>query len=356
VALEHRIGNHPIAMAIDDDRPEPLHDHLHGRAPDQGRDSSEREAEGDPETDPFMREFARREAARAGRRIARPDDAEAYGLTDSDFVDGPALPGETAVALDLDRMIDLVAADLVLHSIACARTFGDFHIALSGGRTPIKLYERLMYDPNCRAIPWRKTHLWIVEERAVPLDDPESTFGLIKETIVGHSDIPREQVHPITMTSSDAAADYERALRETLGWREKGHDRLDYVLLGLGADGSTAGLVPGSAAAMERTRLMAAVASDERPQSVSQAAAGTGIRTGIRTVSRDVTRRVTMTIPLFNAARFVAVLASGDAKADAIRRVVAGGEPTTDLPVAAIRPVGGQLKWYLDQAACGDTL
>lgn len=285
----------------------------------------------DAEIDPFSREYALREAERRGLRIPRADETEAYAV-DADAFARPALAGEVAVAPDLDRLIDLLAADLVIHSVTCARTFGDFHIALSGGRTPVKLYERLMYDPNCRQIPWRKTHLWIVEERAVPWEDPRSTFGTIKGTIVDHSDIPPEQVHPISVNARDAAAGYEQLLRESLGWREKGQDRLDFVLLGLGADGSTAGFAPGSPALAERQRLVADVTSESIP-------------------------RITMTLPLLNAARFVAVLAAGTGKADAVQRLAGGTAPLQvppahDLPARAIQPIGGQLKWYLDTAAC----
>jgi len=304
--------------------------------------------EGNPETDPFMREFARREAAGHTARLDRPDDAEAYGLVGGEALDVPALPGETVVAPDLDRLIDLLAADLTIHAIACARTFGDFHIALSGDHTAVKLYERLMYDPNCRAIPWRKTHLWIVADGIASTDSispngdahrdahrdaqgaSQGAFAAIKETIVDHSDIPREQVHPITINSRDPAGDYERALREALGWREKGQDRLDFVLLGIGDDGSTAGLTPGSAVVMERQRLVAAISHDEAQ------------------------RQVTMTPPILNAARFVAVLAVGDGKAEAIQRIASGSASPSDLPIAAIQPIGGQLRWYLDEAACGE--
>src|SRR5690606_10674816 len=103
---------------------------------------------------------------------------------------------------------------------------------------------------------WKRTHLWIVDERRVPFDDPRSNFTMIRETIVDHSDIPREQVHPIFPLADHPDEDYERELREHLGWREKGHDRLDYVLLGMGADGHTASLFPRSPALRDDDRLV----------------------------------------------------------------------------------------------------
>src|SRR5687768_7369792 len=212
----------------------------------------------------------------------------------------PSLPGanEVVVTETVDELIDKLAADLVVHAENCVRKFGDFHLALSGGSTPQPLYERLMYDPNYRRLPWRRAHLWLVDERCVPFDHPQSNFGLIDETIVNHADIPREQVHPIFAMSPRADVEYEAEIRETLGWREKGQDRLDYVLLGMGSDGHTASLFPHTEPLSESTRLVRFNYCDvvEPPQ------------------------RVTMTFPLINSARFISVLVTGRAKAPVVKR------------------------------------
>ncbi len=257
------------------------------------------------------------------------DAPEPYPLS-SDEVTAPPLPGTVTAESTVDRLIDLLAADLMIHAANCVRTFGDFHLALSGGSTPLPLYERLMIDPNYRSLPWRRTHLWIVDERRVPFDDPKSNFRSISETIVDHADIPREQVHPIFAMSETADVDYEQQLKDTLGWREKGHDRLDFVLLGMGSDGHTASLFPNSPALRETQRLIR-------------------INAGPTVTPPD---RVTMTFPLINASRVVAVLATGSAKADALHRVVHSHESAESLPIKGIHPVGGELRWYLDSAAC----
>ncbi len=243
---------------------------------------------------------------------------------------GPVLPGEVIVAETIDRLIDLLAAELVVQASACVRRFGDFELALSGGSTPQPLYERLMYDPDARRLPWQRTHLWLVDERVVGPDDPRRNFRMISETIVQHSDIPREQVHPIDAQSETADVDYERELREVLQWRQRPEDRLDFVLLGMGADGHIASLFPRHEILRERTRLVRRVTAP----------------------SADPPQRITMTYPLINAARVVAVLVTGAAKAATLDRLATGRESRQELPIKGVRPARGELKWFLDAAAC----
>ncbi|MBY0307849.1 MAG: 6-phosphogluconolactonase [Phycisphaerales bacterium] len=252
----------------------------------------------------------------------------------------PKLPGKVIAGHDAGEAIDALAADLLAQAGACVRQFGDFHLALSGGSTPLPLYRLMMYDPDLRSLPWRKTHLWIVDERRVPLDDERSNYKQIHELIVEHSDIPRSQVHPIQATRDDADTHYEKTLREVLEWREQGHDRLDFVLLGMGADGHTASLFPRSRALRDRSMP---------PRMVL-------INSGPEVTPPD---RVTMTPHLINAARCVAVLVTGESKRQTIARVAqvhAEGDLATttadDLPILSIRPKAGDLRWYLDHDAC----
>jgi 6-phosphogluconolactonase len=242
----------------------------------------------------------------------------------------PKLPGTVVVRETAEDLIDAMAADLWFQSKACVRTFGDFQLAVSGGSTPEPLYRRMMYDPNYRDLPWKRTHLWIVDERRVPFEDDRSNFKMIRETLAEPSDIPREQTHPIPAMEPDADVRYEAELREILGWREKGHDRLDYVILGMGADGHTASLFPGSPALHAKNRLVV-------------------INAGPKVTPPD---RVTMTFELLNASRFIAVMVVGEKKREAIARVVSGRETVETLPIMGVRPVGGELRWYLDRAAC----
>jgi len=237
-----------------------------------------------------------------------------------------------ATAPTTDEVIDLVAADLVVHALNCVRRFGDFHLALSGGSAPVPLYRRLMYDPNYRRLPWRRTHLWMVDDRCVDFDDDDSNFKMIRELIVDHADIPSEQVHPMQVLSPTGDAEYERELRDTLGWRERGQDRLDYVLMGMGEDGHTASLFPHTEPVHETKRL---------------------VRFN-RTETATPHERMTMTFPLLNSARLMGVLITGGKKAAMLQRVATGDDAVIDLPIKGLRPIEGELKWYLDAAACGE--
>lgn len=257
----------------------------------------------------------------------------------------PQLTGTAIVRRDVDTMVDALAADLFIHAHNCVRTFGDFHLALSGGSTPIALYRRLMIDPQYRDLPWSRTHLWIVDERRVPFDDERSNYKMINEFLGDHSGIPPEQVHPMFALADDADEQYQATLREVLGWREKGHDRLDFVLLGMGGDGHTASLFPQSPALLDTL--------EGRSTELVR------INAGPKVTPPD---RVTMTLPLINASRFIAVMVSGEGKRAALERVQASvrktakAETAATLPILGVVPVGGgaggELRWYLDQAAC----
>jgi 6-phosphogluconolactonase len=245
-------------------------------------------------------------------------------------VSAPRLPGQVVVREDIEDLGSALGAELLIHAHNCVRTFGDFHLALSGGSTPLPFYHRLMVDPMFRSFPWNRTHLWMVDERRVPLEDDRSNYRHIHEILVDHSDIPKANVHPMVAMREDADVVYEGELREVLAWREKGHDRLDFVLLGLGGDGHTASLFPRSPALAERERLVR-------------------INAGPTVTPPD---RVTMTFPLINATRFVAFLVTGAGKREMVARIGRGRDTVEDVPALGVHPVGGVLKWFIDSDAC----
>lgn len=258
-----------------------------------------------------------------------PDrNQESYSLSEAEPA-APDLPGNVVTALTADELIDRVGADLVVHAENCVRQFGDFHLALARHATLEPLYERLMYDPNFRRLPWRRTHLWFVEEPRVELHDARSSFHAINETIGEHADIPRDQFHPIFALADTAADDYEAAIKEALSWREKGQDRLDCALLALGDDGHVGGLYPFSSALHEPRRFVSLNACP----------------------NTDPNERITMTFPLLNAARLIGVFASGVDKREIIERVASREHPVETLPAMGLSPLQGELRWYLDADA-----
>lgn len=238
----------------------------------------------------------------------------------------PDLPGSVVLRPSQDELVDSIAADVLFQARACVQRFGDFHIALSAGPLLEALYRRLMYDPNFRDLPWKRTHLWLAHENRTDPNQPGNTYGAVHGLIVQHSDIPPSQVHPIDADDADAHLRYERTLRDVLEWREKGHDRLDCVLLTLDPQGGVGGLRPNCPSV-----------DDECPMVMRCGEGGAD---------------VTMTPRLLNASRFVGIVAAGKHVRGCVTKIEARASTATDLPAVAINPVGGELRWYLDSEAC----
>lgn len=234
----------------------------------------------------------------------------------------PNLPGTVVLREAADDVLDAAAADLLIQAKNCVRAFGDFHLAVSVTPVTEPLLRRLMYDPQLRDLPWKRTHLWITDERVVGADE-ESRFEVLRQLVVEQSDIPAEQAHAIEPAAADADRRYEAALREHLAWREKGHDRLDFTLLGLAEDAAIAGLHPGEAVIADPARL----------------------------ACRSARAVVSLTLGMMNASRFIAVLATGAERRAAISRVVASRRGGPALAAGSLRPLAGELRWYLDHEA-----
>ena len=254
------------------------------------------------------------------------------------------LTGSTHIAESADQLYDDLASAVITSAFAAIRSRGAFHLALSGGRTPEPFYMRLVIDPRYRVMPWSMTHVWQVDERRVPADDEQSNMKMIREVLVDHVSIRGRQVHAIDALADDAATRYEAALREVIAEEVVGQTkipRLDFVLLGMGADGHTASLFPRSPALADRQRW---IVTNDGPPEVPGGLAGA---------------RLTMTYPLLNAARKVVVLVTGQDKTETLRRVADHlrdhGPDAEALPITAVQPqpYGGELVWYLDSAAAG---
>ncbi|RNC81764.1 MAG: hypothetical protein ED559_08260 [Phycisphaera sp.] len=233
----------------------------------------------------------------------------------------PKLPGYVLVRGTAGEVADAVANDLYLHAMNCVRQFGDFHMALPRGESAFTLYRTLLIDPAYRDMPWKRTHVWSVSGK----EGDTSTEETIRDFLVQHGDIPSDQFHPMPMEARDADVRYTKALREHLGWREKGHDRLDFVLLGVGPDSSTADYLPSAPIIEDGDSLV--------------------------TVNRSgAERTMSLTMRVINASRFVAVIATGEHKEPGIRLM--SSADANRSPLSKVSPVGGVLKWYLDESAC----
>ncbi len=233
----------------------------------------------------------------------------------------PDLPGSVVLRETLDETLDAVAADLLMQAYACVRAFGDFHLAVSVGPVQETLYLRLLTDPTYRDLPWKRTHLWLIDELPLGAEDERSHFSQIRDILVEHADIPRGQVHAARGGEPDAAERYETELRESLVWREKGHDRIDLAVVALGEDGSIGGLLPGMG----------------------------GVHGGLVATAPD--GRVTMTHRLLNSSRLIQAIATGEAARPVIAQLVERRVNRVELPAAGLKPLAGTLRWYLDRAA-----
>ena len=213
-------------------------------------------------------------------------------------------------------------------SIASA---GRFSVALSGGSTPRALYRLLAEPPFRGAIDWARVHIFWGDERFVPPNHPDSNYRAALEALVSRVPIPTENVHRIPTKVTDpktAAAQYEETLRRFFAPPEGEVPRFDLVLLGLGPDGHTASLFPGSPALDEDSRLVVATY-----------------------VSKLAAWRLTLTPPVLRGARHVIFLVSGPDKAAVLRDVLEGPHDPHRLPAQLVRPQDGDLTWLVDDAA-----
>lgn len=203
---------------------------------------------------------------------------------------------------------------------------GLFRLALSGGNTPRPIYETLAV--LARDLPWGRVRITFADERCVPPDHPDSNFRLAKESLLDRVPIPATSVLriPGEIDPDEAAREYEQQLSgaaDQLGETRYVHD---LILLGVGGDGHTASLFPGSPALNETARCVVAANGPKPPM-----------------------RRVTFTLPLINAARQVAFLVNDvdGTKQRVIEEIVSGRSP---LPAAKVRPAPGSLTWIVGAA------
>ena len=237
------------------------------------------------------------------------------------------MDAEIVVLPDPDVLAHEAARRFVALAREAAGSRGRFSVALSGGSTPGKLYRLLAEEPYRDQIPWEDVHLFWGDERCVPPGEAGTNFSLADEALISRVPVQPENVHLVRgdLAPERAARAYDLEVQEFFCGP---HARFDLILLGLGEDGHTASLFPGSPVLAERERLVAAVTAEyqDRPA-----------------------QRVTLTLPAINSARQVLFLVSGSAKAVIVQAALEGaGE---ELPAQQVQPVAGQLTWLLDAEA-----
>jgi 6-phosphogluconolactonase len=224
--------------------------------------------------------------------------------------------------------LEISAARTLLDVIGLSLKKSDrCYIALSGGETPKNVYHLMGQDHANRSVDWKRVHLFFCDERAVPPDHQDSNYGLIKNELLSKISIPQENVHRIKGELEPALASeiYEQEIRKVF---DTAPVVFDVVLLGIGEDGHTASLFPGSDAVLEKKALARS--------SFAQ---------------RYNNWRVTLTVPVLNAAHEVIFLAAGKKKAAIVQRVLHTNVPDMEFPATLIRPTNGTLRWMIDEEA-----
>lgn len=233
---------------------------------------------------------------------------------------------------DPATVADATADRVVSAARAAIEERGVFRIALSGGGTPKQVYPLLLEPARRDAVDWSAVEFFWGDERAVPPDHPESNFGVAYGMLISQlPEVRQDRIHRMPAEAPDlagAALSHETELRIVFGARGDQFPAFDLVWLGMGPDGHTASLFPGSAGLAESERWVI----------------------GNFAPSQDAWR-MTLTFPVLNAARDVIVVVTGADKADALRDIRAGG---SDLPAARVD--GEQVEWIVDAAAnAGET-
>jgi 6-phosphogluconolactonase len=221
------------------------------------------------------------------------------------------------------------AAEKITGVLSAAQvTHGIVSLVLSGGSTPRAVYELLASPAYRNKIDWQHLHVFWGDERCVAPDSPESNYRMASLALLRHVAVPPQHIHRIhgELPPAEAARAYERDVVTTLGVPKGGIPRCTLILLGLGEDGHTASLFPGSTAVAESLRLV--------------------VETFVERLS---TWRVSMTYPLLRNAANILFLVSGVSKASIVRAVVRDAQAS--LPATSFLSSTGNVAWYLDRDA-----
>lgn len=228
------------------------------------------------------------------------------------------------------ELFDAAAEEVVRAANEAVTQRGRFTLVLAGGSTPKNLYNLLATNART-TLPWDRMFFFEGDERHVPPTDPESNYRMAEEAMLSKIPVAAGNVFRIPAENPDASAAaqaYEQTLQRFFQLGPGQVPIFDLILLGMGPDGHTASLFPGTAALQEKTHLVVA-----------------------NWVDKLKTSRITLTLPVLNAARCVTFLVGGTDKATVLHTVLEEDVPGEQYPAKLVRPSDGKLIWLLDRAA-----
>ncbi len=244
------------------------------------------------------------------------------------------MPPDVRILTNIDAIAKRAAQDFLQSATQAVSEKGSFTVALSGGSTPKALYSLLAGDSALRSqLPWDKMYMYFGDERSVGPDHADSNFRMASETMLSKVPLKPEQVFRIKgeyKETEKAAQEYEQVLRTSFKIAEGQFPRFDLVFLGIGNEGHTASLFPGTKALHETKRLVAR-----------------------NWVGKLYTNRITLTAPAINNAARVIFMITGADKAPALKGILEGPYEPDQLPAQLIHPPNGKLVWLVDTIAGG---
>lgn len=239
---------------------------------------------------------------------------------------------QVRVMADAASLHRAAAGEFIRRARAAVQTRGVFHVALSGGSTPKGMFTLLVTEELLfRQVPWEQTHFWWSDERHVPPDHPDSNYKMASDAMLARAPVPPENIHRVHSEYSDpakAAQEYREELRRVLASNLPVLPQFELILLGMGPDGHTASLFPGTKALDESSSPVVA-----------------------NWVGKFYAWRITFTAPLINRASAVLFLVTGQDKSLALKGVLEGPIEPHQLPAQLVHPASGELLWLVDQMA-----
>ncbi|HKT51747.1 MAG TPA: 6-phosphogluconolactonase [Candidatus Angelobacter sp.] len=238
------------------------------------------------------------------------------------------VPEWMAVVSDTEALNHAAASEFVNCATRAIRERGRFSVALSGGKTPRAIYS-LLAEKYANSISWEQVFVFFGDERHVPPEHPDSNFRMANESLLSRVPIPAKNIHRVQaeLAAPMAADQYQATLREFFSLQDGELPQVDLVMLGMGEDGHTASLFPGTAALEETSRTVVA-----------------------NHVEKLQADRITLTFPVLNAANEVLIIIAGENKAPVVRDIVNSPEKCL-YPIQRVRPRHGRLLWLVEQQA-----